>query len=204
VSAITVLAGTGERSVVSIDASGFAVSDIAPLDLLFDGADVALIDGHHQALSERAGRTARACRVPVVVDAGRWRPAMPSLLAGAHTVICSAEFRVPGAVDAETSARGLVEQGVPTVAVTHGGEPIDWWAGGRCGRIAPPRVDVVDTAGAGDACHGAYAYAVAAFPSSTVERRLAFAARVASLKCAFAGTRSWLTELKGRGIDALW
>jgi sugar/nucleoside kinase (ribokinase family) len=93
---------------------------------------------------------------------------------------------------------------VPTAVVTHGAQAVRWWSAGRSGELAPPEVPVVDTAGAGDAFHGAYAYAMAAFPASTVERRLAFAARVASMKCAFRGTRNWLSRLRETGTEALW
>jgi sugar/nucleoside kinase (ribokinase family) len=128
---------------------------------------------------------------------------MPALVPHADTVVCSADFRVPGAAESEASAVDLVNRGVPTVAVTHGGEPIRWWSAGRSGQVAPPVVSALDTVGAGDAFHGAYAYAMAAFPTSAVERRLAFAAAVASLKCCFHGTRSWLRALQEAGIESL-
>jgi sugar/nucleoside kinase (ribokinase family) len=202
VSSVFVLADSGERAVVSVDAGLMTVGEVPDPSRLISTADVVLADGHHPALAEAAAGAAAGCAVPLLVDAGRWRPAMPRLLAGADTVICSAQFRVPGSDDEETTARGVLDRGTATVAVTSGGGPVRWWAGDRSGRVKPPPVDVVDTAGAGDALHGAYAFAMAAAPSASVDERLGFAVQVASLKCAFRGTRSWLAELAGR-VDGL-
>ncbi len=202
VSSVCVLTSTGERSVVSVDATlvtGYEVPDLAPL---VAAADVVLADGHHGTLAAAATRAVAEADVPLLVDAGRWKPGMGPLLAHADAVVCSADFRMPGATDPESSAAALLAQQVPTVAVSDGAGPVRWWSAGRSGSVQPPAVEVVDTAGAGDALHGAYAYAMAAAPSAPAERCLRFAVRVAALKCAFRGTRSWLPEL-ARQADAL-
>lgn len=202
VSSVSVLTSTGERSVVSADATLVTGFDVPDLARLVAAADVILADGHHPALAQAAARAVAGTDVPLLVDAGRWKPAMDPLLAQADSVVCSADFRMPGATDPESSAHALIAQHVPTVAVTDGAGPVRWWSAGRSGSVRPPAVQVVDTAGAGDALHGAYAYAMAAVPSAPAERRLEFAVRVASLKCTFRGTRRWLPEL-ARQADTL-
>jgi sugar/nucleoside kinase (ribokinase family) len=95
VSAVTVLAGSGRRSVVSRNAGDLAVAVPPGLAALVAGADVVLVDGHHPALAEAAAAAARAAGRPVVVDAGSWRPVMARLLPLADVVACSATFRPP-------------------------------------------------------------------------------------------------------------
>jgi len=198
VSSVSVLSDTGERSVVSVDAARATIDEAPDLAPLLPAAGVVLADGHHSTLATATADALTGSAVPLLVDAGRWKPAMAALLARADTVVCSAEFRVPGSADPESCAAALLADGVPTVAVTAGAAPVRWWWRGRTGWVQPPAVEVVDTAGAGDALHGAYAYAMAVLPSSSVEQRLEFAVHVASLKCRFRGTRTWLPELAAR------
>jgi sugar/nucleoside kinase (ribokinase family) len=198
VSAVAVLSATGERCVISVDAALTTVDEDPGLAQLVSGVEVVLADGHHAALAAATARVLTDSSVPLLIDAGRWKPAHAALLPRADTVICSAEFRVPGTADPAESAAALLADHVPTVAVSAGAEPVRWWSGARAGSVRPPAVETADTSGAGDALHGAYAYAIAAAPASTVEQRLRFAVEVASLKCRFPGTRTWLAELAER------
>ncbi|MGP4016285.1 PfkB family carbohydrate kinase [Saccharopolyspora sp. 5N708] len=191
VSSVAVTRSTGARSVVGIDATALRVRRAPELSELLSGADVVLVDGHHPVLAEAATDAAVA---PVVVDAGRWKPTMRVLLPRAQAVIASADFRVPGTTDSETTARALLEQGVPIVITTHGGEPIRWWHHGERATVPPPRVQAVDTLGAGDVFHGAYCY-FACQPGSDVPTRIGRAAAVAALKCETPGPRDWLHRL---------
>lgn len=193
VSAVSVLESTGERSVVSLDA---VHSDAEPLESMADlvaDADVLLVDGHHPMLARAAVGTA-AQSVPVVVDAGRWKPVMTDVVPHATDMVCSADFRVPGADRSASTAAALVDDGVATVVITHGGDPVEWWSDGRCGSVPVPVVEAVDTLGAGDAFHGAYCF-FAAEPGSDVAYRIDRAARVAALRCSRVGPRAWLDEL---------
>jgi len=196
ISAVAVTEHSGERSVVSPDAGARSLPPPGKLEQLVDdvlasGADVMLIDGHHPALALAAARAARRRGVPVLVDAGRWKPVMAELLPMADEVICSVLRQLP------TAHAGLRPDNLPTprlVAVTHGGSPIQWWQGGRFGSIPVPAVAAVDTLGAGDAMHGAYAF-LRTDPVLSVTDRLAGAAAVAALRCSIIGPRDWLAEL---------
>jgi sugar/nucleoside kinase (ribokinase family) len=195
ISSITVLMTTGERSVVSVDAGTSILDTVPDLSVVVDTADVVLVDGHHPALAEEASRAAHVASIPLVIDAGRWKPIMERVIPRAEAVICSADFRYPGTKDSASSARALIEHGVPTVIVTRGGDPALWWHAGASGSIAPPSVQVVDTSGAGDAFHGAYCYLATQSGDADIVGRLTGACRVASIKCSFLGTRSWLSDL---------
>jgi sugar/nucleoside kinase (ribokinase family) len=195
VSSITVLRRTAERSVVSVDAGMSEVADVPDLSSVLAGADVVLVDGHHPALAEAATRAAAAASIPLVIDAGRWKPVLGRVIPEAQTVICSAEFRHAGTDDSDSSARALVRLGVPTVMVTHGADPVRWWHGDQSGSVKPPAVRAVDTSGAGDVFHGAYCYFAAQTGHTDIIGPISAACEIASIKCRYLGTRSWLRHL---------
>ncbi|MGC5166161.1 nucleoside/nucleotide kinase family protein [Luteimicrobium sp. DT211] len=201
VSAVAVDERTGERTVVSPDGGRQEVAAPGHVHELVRGQDVVLLDGHHPALQTVAARAARAAGVPVVLDAGRWKPHLAELVPSCDVVAASADFRLgaeaPGRGDAV--GPGLRAVGVPRVAVTHGGAPVEWWEDGRSGTVAVPPVRAVDTLGAGDAFHGALAWSLAS--GAGFVAALEEAARVASLRVTVAGPRDWLAALAS-GPDA--
>ncbi len=194
VSAIAVLEHTGQRTVVSRNAGGVAVGVPDGLDL--SRADAVLVDGHHPALARAAARAGR----PLVADAGTWRPVFADVVPHTTVVACSAAFRDPAAHgdgDAATAA-ALRARGARHVAVTHGPDPVRWWSGDTSGEVVVPAVTALDTAGAGDAFHGALAVALAR--DATVRDlpgMLAYAVAVAGVRVRHRGPRSWLTDLPG-------
>ena len=195
VSSVTVLEATGERSVIGGDAAGLHVPRPAPalLEELLTGADVVLLDGHHPELARAVRDAAKAAGLPAVLDAGRWKPIMDELVGEVSDVIASADFRTPGAGTSQQTATELRRRGAHTVAVTAGADPVRWWHGEQHGRIEVPQVKAVDTLGAGDVFHGAYAHALAV--GADVETRLNTAAEVAAIRCAHVGPRSWLEHI---------
>jgi sulfofructose kinase len=105
----------------------------------------------------------------------------------------------------------LIEMGVKYAGVTQGNEGYKWKnAAGETGQQAAFVVDVVDTTGAGDAFHGAFAWALANNMNEAQCARIASA--VAALKCRRLGTRDGLPDIAelesflrsetGRGIEA--
>jgi sugar/nucleoside kinase (ribokinase family) len=101
---------------------------------------------------------------------------------------------MPGVGDPGSTAAALVRSGVRTVVFTHGGDPVEWWSDGASGSVPVEPVVVVDTLGAGDAFHGAYAYFSTRLESGVAER-IDRSARVAALRCSVVGPRAWLSEL---------
>lgn len=202
VSAVAVIEETGERSVVSVDGSGVRVeisdSLVESLTGVLAGADAVLIDGHHPRLAVAAAEIARAAGVPVVVDAGRWKPVMAELIEYGPELVCSDDFRYPGTSTSRDSAEALVATGLDTVVTTHGGDSIRWWRGGESGTVDVPTITAVDTLAAGDVFHGAYTYYTARdrlSAAGTLPDRLRHSARVAALRCSIVGPRDWLHHL---------
>ena len=186
VSAVTVLAATGERSIVSRNAGDRAV-DVPSRDFLPD-ADLTLVDGHHPALAVAAARSARR----LLVDAGSWRPVFAQILPHAEVVACSGDFRHPAAGGSDDAAIAAAVA-APHVVITHGAAPVTWFSAGRSGEIPVPRVTAVDTAGAGDAFHGALAVALA--QGQDLQTSIGYACRAAAVRVAHAGPRAWLSHL---------
>jgi sugar/nucleoside kinase (ribokinase family) len=190
-SAVTVQSGTGQRTVVSRNAADVHAAVPTAFARLVAEADVVLVDGHHPALALAAARSGR----PLVVDAGSWRPVLAQVLPHASVVACSARFRVPGANSQNAMAASIRAAGVRRIAVTHGPDPVRWWAGGDSGRVPVPRVAAVDTTGAGDAFHGALAVAVGRDPKiPDVLDVLRYAIDVAGVRVRHPGPRSWLAD----------
>lgn len=200
VSSVIVNTVTGDRAVVSTDAGRQSPAPPGSLPLLLDGASVTLLDGHHAELAQGTAEEAVRQRVPVVLDAGRWRPVMASLLPAVRAAVCSADFRLPESSDPSGTVTMLRQRGVPLVAVTHGADPVHWSDGHASGQVPVPQVDAVDTLAAGDFFHGAFCRFFAAGldgPEGPFPAQLAAAAEIAALSCTGLGPREWLNELQG-------
>ena len=93
--------------------------------------------------------------------------------------------------DASLAALARFKCGV--IAVTRGENGVSWYESGRMHRLATYPVDVVDTTGAGDVFHGAYAFATGA--GLGVRDAMAFAAAAAALKCTRSGGRAGIPSI---------
>ncbi len=209
ISAVAVLAQSGERAVTSPDAGKVAVSAHGIRDYLMP-ANVLLIDGHHPGLGLAAVRFYQSTATTCIADAGRWKPQFEALLPHVDTVIASADFDVPSSAGAlpRVGATVFSEHELfrgTRLARTAGPDPIHWWtrdAGfgtspspNANGTVQPPVVPAVDTLGAGDFFHGAYAYFAATQPHADFASLLGQAAQVASLRVQRLGPRAWLDSL---------
>lgn len=215
VSSVVVDERTGRRQVVSTDAGRPPRARALPptAQRALASADVLLLDGHHVDLAALALEARRRPDEPgrsglsVVLDAGRWKPGMADLAPSCTHVVCSAAFRLDGELGGDALLAALLARGARLAAVTAGGGPITWRTSTGRGEVVPPAVEAVDTLGAGDVLHGAYAHALASAaareasgllpdgPDASPVPALAAAARVAALSCTFLGTRSWRDHL---------
>ena len=206
VSSITVSTATGERSIVGSDAAGAPVLEASDeqLESILDGAGVLLLDGHHPAVAVRAAQVAHRLGVPVVLDLGRWKPVFGDVVPLADHAVCSEGVRPPGWEDArhaESMAR-LQELGAGCVVATRGARAALVLAeGGASEEVPVPQVEAVDSLGAGDAFHGAYAFEIAVGVSGSdhslegVRRAVTRGIGVASLRVQHRGPRTWLAFL---------
>ncbi len=192
ISAVSVVAGTGDRSVVSRNAEQARIDVPADLPERVQDTGVVLVDGHLPDLAHAVVAMAASARIPVVLDGGSWKPAIADLLSLVDAAVCSADFTVPGCTGVAASAQNLLDAGVSFVAFTDGPRPVRWWTGQASGEVDVPSVTARDSLGAGDAFHGAFAYAIASRADPVEALRLAV--DVAALRVQHVGPRTWLSD----------
>jgi sugar/nucleoside kinase (ribokinase family) len=188
-SSILVTEATGERAVISLNAVRLQAQPAQiPAGSLTD-VEVLLLDGHQMAVGAALAQQARALGIPVVVDAGSWKPGFETVLSQADYVIASANFAPPHCQTHTEVVQYLQTLGVTQIAVTQGEAPIRFYSPIAQGEIAVPQVQAVDTVGAGDVLHGAFCHFILQtdFRTALVE-----AAVLASQSCRFFGTRRWM------------
>ncbi len=149
-----------------------------------------LVDGHFPEQALAAARRARAVGAAVIGDFHRLGPAARRLLPWVDHPIVAEEF----ARELAGGARAAIEMlrrrwgGVPVV--TQGERGGLYWHEGRIRRFQPTPIRVVDTTGAGDAFHGAFAAGLA--HGLGLPAAIALAARAAAQCCRALGGRAAL------------
>jgi sugar/nucleoside kinase (ribokinase family) len=188
-STILVTASTGDRAIVSRNAVGRQAEPPDALENALRDADMLLIDGHQMAAGLAAATLAQRQGVPVVIDAGSWKPGFEAVLRRATSAIAAAKFQIPGQAD---TLAALASLGVPEVAITHGSQPLQYCYQQQVGMLPVPQVTVQDTLGAGDIFHGAFCHYRLQAPFTAA---LAHAAQVAAQSCQHFGPRAWINEV---------
>jgi len=187
---------TGLRTIVGRPA---VVEPLTPADLPEDEirrAKVLFVDGNEPEPQLAAATIARRAGVPVIFDAGNEKPGMEELIPLTDVLIASHGFGrdVGGSEDPAKAAAAFFARGGLTVAAVTAGVDGAYFHT-KEGAFHQPafKVKVVDTTGAGDAFHGAYAYAMVR--GWEPRRSAEFAAAVAAMKCTKLGGRTGLPRL---------
>ncbi len=188
VSSIVVSAQSGERAVISRSAEDMKALATQVSEDLLEAVDIVLIDGHQMAVSAQVAQWAKTKRIPVVVDAGSWKPKFETVLALADAVVASANFYPPGCETSQQVLAYLQSHKIKNIAITQGADPIIYLEGNETKEVEVPQVRAVDTLGAGDIFHGAFCHF---FLTHTFEETLMKASRTASFACQHWGTRDW-------------
>jgi sulfofructose kinase len=171
----------GERTIFHYAARGLEWKETIPAWL----ADCAalLIDDYYSDLSLRFAQAARKLSIPVIADT--WpKEQNGELLRSVNVLISPRHFAHDSGFGSDYAAalRAMREAGPQTAVLTLGGA--GWLAADADGSYAGKgfAVKAVDTVGAGDVFHGAFAFAVGMqWPTA---RCAEFASAVAALKCA--------------------
>ncbi|WP_028478603.1 PfkB family carbohydrate kinase [Nocardia sp. CNY236] len=184
------------RTVVGLDATRIQAPCTVELTRYVEQASIVLVDGHHPDLAMGVARRAAEIGVPIVLDAGRWKPVHDRLLPLVDVAICSATFAPPGFDGDSSMLLDYVRSIGPTqAAVTRGPDPILYADRGRHGAVDVTPVTGADTLGAGDILHGAFC----AYYSSRSDfvDALTHASAVATRSCRSFGTRNWVDTVDG-------
>ncbi|WP_254568631.1 sugar kinase [Oscillatoria sp. HE19RPO] len=185
-SSIIVTQATGDRAVISINATKSQIlGDRLPLDS-WEQFNIVLIDGHQMSVSQRIAQISHAQTIPVVLDGGSWKPGLETLLPFVDYALCSSNFYPPNCHNASEVFTYLANLGIPHIAMTNGENPIQYLSQGIPGWVEVPKVKVIDTLGAGDIFHGAFCHHILQEP---FPRALASAAKIASDACQVFGAR---------------
>jgi sulfofructose kinase len=154
------------------------------------GSDVLLVDVRWGTGALAAVRAAEAAGIPSVVDCDLTEgPVSEQLLAAASHVVFSQPAFERIRTRATAGAVAEVAQRLGgVVAVTKGGDGVVWSDGGPSHVTPAFRIDAMDTLGAGDVFHGAYALGVA--EGRPVDDIVEWASAVAAVKCSRPGGRN--------------
>ena len=153
---------------------------------------VILFDGHEPYLSIPLAEHARAKGVPSVLDAGSWHEGTKSLIGRVDYLVCSEKFAQQYAGDEEAALAQLAEMS-PAVVITLGEKGLIWRRNNEQGLLSAFDIVAIDTTGAGDAFHGAFAAAV----SSDMDWLdvLRYSSAAGALCCTKTGARQGLPTL---------
>jgi sulfofructose kinase len=191
-----VVGATGERLVTSFRGAGLeGAADLLPLGRIAEAGAV-LADPRWIEAAEAAFAAARSAGVATVLDAEvSERGLFERLLPLTDHAIFSTPALAGFAGDTGPDALAAVAACGPRVAaVTRGSAGVDWRDADGLHHLDAYPVDVVDTTGAGDVFHGAYALAIAA--GSAVGEAMDVAAATAALKCTKPDGRSGIPALE--------
>jgi len=193
VAVVLVEARSGERRFVVADRRQIEVRapsfDLAPIT----PGCVLLVDGHFPAQALRAARRARAVGATVVGDFHRETPGVRRLLPWVDHPIVPLEFAEQRGSDPRRTLRDLAAicRGTPVVTLgRRGGISLE---GGRVRRFRAFPTRVLDTTGAGDVLHGAFAAGLA--HGLPFEASLELGARAAARACTALGGSARLLPL---------
>ncbi|MFQ5582588.1 MAG: carbohydrate kinase family protein [Mariprofundaceae bacterium] len=150
---------------------------------------VMLLDGHEPLLSVPLVKWAREQHIPTVLDAGSDHKGTRELAPLVDYLVASSRFAYDwcGTEHMDAALQQLSEL-APHVVITLGGHGLVWASDGKAGALPAFGVAAVDTTGAGDAFHGAFALGVA--QGMEWDALLRFSSAAGALACTRLGARS--------------
>ncbi len=181
----------------------FDKGDLPPLQLddaqkqAVKDAALLMVDGNEMDAAVEAAKLARESGVKVLYDCGGLYPNVERLLAHTDIMIPSEEFATghTGCDNAEAAAKKLFETYAPEVVVVTQGKQGGILYDGKTVTSYPAfSVAAVDTNGAGDVFHGAFAAAVTM--GYDYLKCCRFASAVSALKCTGVGARESAPDLE--------
>jgi sugar/nucleoside kinase (ribokinase family) len=189
---ILVERGSGERTVLGHRDARLAAGQ-APLAALDPGAArLLLLDATQLPVALALAERARRLDVPVVLDIDAQAGEAEALLALVDFPVVSQGFAMAAYGSPERALERLAKLGARLPVVTLGARGAIAWQGGRT--LASPAfaVDVVDTTGAGDVFHGAFAWGLLQGLEASELLRVANAA--AAFACTGVGAQGALPD----------
>jgi sulfofructose kinase len=186
---------SGERQIVNFRGRFPEPADWLPVGEV-GTASAVLADPRWLAGAVALFKAARAKAVPTILDAEVADPdAFETLLPLTDHAIFSEPALSGFAGSADDAAlAGIAKFGCGVAAVTRGADGVMWIENNMTHRHPAYAVDAIDTTGAGDVFHGAYALAIGARLQAA--DAMSFASAAAALKCTRPGGRAGIPTLE--------
>lgn len=180
---LILLDAAGEKTIATRRGQGLSAGMPADVKALVAQADAVLVDNRFPEFVTAVCRAARARNIPVVIDLDQTtRPDHPLLALGTHVIASSdAFYGTTGARDIGAGLAQLAAHIPGFLAVTDGPNGVTWREDESLRHLPAFQVEAVDSLGAGDAFHGAFALALA--QGRDLAAAMRFAAATAALKC---------------------
>ncbi|MDD5035696.1 MAG: PfkB family carbohydrate kinase [Methylococcaceae bacterium] len=152
-----------------------------------------LFDGHEPLLSLPLAERARRQGIPTLLDAGSLHEGTRALMDRVDYLVASEKFATQwlGRSDPQEALARLNEV-APVVVITLGGRGLVWRKDGETGEVPVFPVTAVDTTGAGDALHGAFAAGLAV--NMAWPQLLRYASAAGAICCTKMGARPGLAR----------
>lgn len=185
---------SGERQIVNFRGAYPEAADWLPLDAVAQASAV-LADPRWLEGAATLFREARARGISTVLDGDMADAEVFERLLPLtdHAIFSEPALKAFAGSAEDNSLAALARFGCRVVAVTRGEGGVSWHEDGQLHWQAAYAVDVVDTTGAGDVFHGAYALAIGA--GLDVRVAMAFSAATAAMKCRHAGGRNGIPTI---------
>jgi sulfofructose kinase len=182
---------TGERTIVYEPNALPKIALDDTLRKLIDQSRVVLIDPEVTYLGKPI-KSLKGETIKLVYDCERWRDGIEDIFVAADYFIPSAEFLDadelnPGHANLQEKIFQLNKRVDGSLIVTHGEDGAYYFVEDRLYHVAVPEVHAVDTIGAGDNFHAAFALALA--KGFDLHQAVSFSVAVASLSCREYGGR---------------
>lgn len=162
------------------------------IDFSSVSAKVVLFDGHEPHISLPLLKQLQQQSIPTVLDAGSVHEGTAALMSEVDYLVCSEKFAVQFAGNVVTALARLAQLS-KTVVITLGERGLTWQRGQDSGNLPAFKVNAIDTTGAGDAFHGAFAAAVAS--ELTWNEVLHYASAAGALCCTKIGARTGIPSM---------
>lgn len=187
----------GLRSVVNFkkETPCLELESLEGLSLSAIDARVLLFDGHEPKISKQILEAARSRGIPTVLDAGSVNQGSHLLAPHVDYLVGSERFAQDWAGTDDVRVALKVLNGVaPNIVITLGAKGLIWARGGHRGHVPAFQVNAIDSTGAGDAFHGAFAFGLAR--GMGWEELLRYASAVGALTCMKLGARAGIPDAK--------
>lgn len=149
-------------------------------------AKAMLFDGHEPSISLALIERARQTNSPTVLDAGSLHQGTLALMRQVDYLVCSEKFAIQYAGN-EQHALSQLAKLAPVVVITLGERGVIWQRGKEQGALPAYPITAIDSTGAGDAFHGAFAAALAL--GMDWQSLLRYASAAGALCCTRMGAR---------------